>query len=359
MGRIKYSIDRSQVTRGVIGPAIAVLLSLAVGWLFLVFQGYNPAMVYQAMLEGAFGSGYSISETLVKAIPIMLAALAASLSFRVKLWNIGGEGQIYLGAFAATGLALWFPQSPAWVLLPAMFAASFLAGAVWSFIPGCLRAFWGVNETITTLMFNYIGIIWVDYLIFGPWKDPKSNFPLSPRLTENSYLPVLGDTRIHLGLAAAIVLAVLLWWLIRYSRWGYEVRVMGESQESARYAGISIVKSILIVMVISGGIAGIAGMTEVTGVTHRLQHGLSPGYGYTGLIVAWLARLNPLAVVLVSFLFGGLLVGGFSAQSVGAPYSLVSVLQGLILFFLLGADFFVERYLDYTRKKREGGAVGE
>ncbi|NPV92845.1 MAG: ABC transporter permease [Firmicutes bacterium] len=359
MRRINFKIDSYQVSRVLLGPAFAILISLVIGWLFLAVQGYSPEKVYRAMLEGAFGSTYSISETLVKAIPIMLTALAASLSFKVKLWNIGAEGQLYLGAFAATGIAFWFPQLSPALLLPAMLVAGCLAGVVWNLIPGFLRAFWGINETITTLMFNYLGIIWVDYFIFGPWKDPKSNFPLSPRLTENTYLPVLGDTRVHLGLAAAILVAVLLWWLIKYSKWGYEVRVMGESQESARYAGIDTVKNIVLVMAISGGIAGIAGMTEVAGVTHRLQHGLSPGYGYTGLIVAWLARLNPLAVIVVSFLFGGLLVGGFSAQGVGAPYSLVSILQGLILFFLLGADFIAERYLAVFRQKKKGGEINE
>jgi simple sugar transport system permease protein len=351
--RLKRRLKTSHAAQLVV-PFIAILLSLIVGAVFFAAYGRPPAQIYMSMLRGAFGNFYGISETIVKGIPLMLAALAASLAFKMKLWNIGAEGQIYLGAFAATGVALGLGNQPAWMVLPLMLGAGFLAGAVWAAIPGVLRARWQVNETISTLMLNYVGILWVDYLVFGPWKDPQGfNFPLSKIFSAHTYLPALGNTRVHLGIVIALIIAVLLWWLVNYTRWGYEIRVIGESTEAARYSGMNTVRNIVLVMLISGGIAGIAGMVEVAGVTHRLQQGLSPGYGYTGIIVAWLARLNPLAIIPVSILFGGLLVGGFSIQTTGVPFSAVQMLQGLILFFLLGGEIFLTHELKITRNSKQ------
>jgi len=325
----------------VIVPIMSIILAVAFGWLFLSWSGHDAAATYMRMLNGAIGSKYNLSETVVKAIPLMLAGLAVSLAFRMKLWNIGGEGQLYMGAFAASGIALACGDMSAWLLLPLMLLAGFAAGAIWGGIPGVLRAYWQVNETITTLMLNYVAIFWVSYLVFGPWKDPASmGFPLSARFSLNAYLPVLGTTRVHLGLIIAIIIAVLFYIILNYTRWGYEIRVSGESQEAARYAGINVTRNIILVMLISGGIAGVTGMIEVSGITHRLQQGISPGYGYTGIIVAWLARLNPFAIILVAFLFGALLVGGFGIQTMGISYSIVLILQGAVLFFLLAGEFF-------------------
>ncbi|HBQ86317.1 MAG TPA: ABC transporter permease, partial [Syntrophomonas sp.] len=233
-----------------------------------------------------------------------------------------------------------------------MLAAGFAAGAVWALIPAALRAYWQINETITTLMLNYVAIIWVDYLVYGPWKDPNSlGFPLTPRFASGAYLPVLGETRVHAGLILAIIIALIFYVVLKYSRWGYELRVAGESQEAARYAGINVIKNIILVMLISGGIAGLAGMIEVSGITHRLQHGISPGYGYTAIIVAWLGRLHPVGIVLVAVLFGALLVGGFGVQTAGIPFSIVLMLQGAVLFFLLAGEIFMQRRPVLVRKE--------
>jgi simple sugar transport system permease protein len=337
-------------------PVMSVVLALVLGAVFLSLTGYSPAKVYSIMFDGAFGSKYGVSETVVKAIPLMLAGLGVSLAFRMLLWNIGAEGQLYMGAFAASWVALSFPGLPKPVLLTAMFLAGFAVGALWGLLPALPRAFLGVNEIITSLMLNYVALYWVDYLVYGPWKDPKGyNFPLTPPFSPSAQLPTLGNTRVHLGLVFGLIGAAVIWLILRRLKWGYEIRVIGESTPAARYAGMNIPRNILLVMMISGGLAGLAGMSEVSGITHRLQHGISPGYGYTAIIIAWLSKLNPVAIVGVSFLFSGLLVGGYSIQSSGLPAATVSMLQGAILFFVLGGDILI----NYRLRFRSGGAGGQ
>lgn len=337
-------------------PLLSVLFALIIGSIILLLYGHAPLPVYQSMLDSAFGTSYGFSETLVKSIPLMLAALAISIAFRMKLWNIGAEGQIYMGAFAASGIALFFGNLPPWLLLPLMVIAGMAAGAAWGYIPGVLKASMQVNETLTSLLLNYVAILWVNYLCIGPWRDPQgNNFPLSARFSENATLPTLGDSRVHLGLLVALLLALVLWLVMRHSRWGFEIRVIGESWEAARYAGMNISRNIVLVMMVSGALAALAGVFEVSGITHRLQQGLSPGYGYSAIIVAWLGRLNPLAIVPVAVLFGALLVGGYSVQTEGVPFAIAQILQGLILFFLLGGEIFRTHRLTWSKKREVRG----
>lgn len=328
----------------------SVILALVFSGIFLWFNDFSPLKVYSMLFKGAFTTRLGLIETVVKAIPLMLCGLGVSLAFRMQLWNIGAEGQLYMGAAGATWVALSYPDLPGIVLLPLMFCGGFLGGAFWGLLPAMPRAFMKVNETITTLLMNYIAIFWVDYLVFGPWKDPNGfNFPLTARFSAGAILPTLGNTRIHMGLLFGLMAAFVIWFVIKYSKWGFEVRVIGESPAAARYAGMNIVKNILLVMAISGGLAGIAGMSEVAGIGHRLQRGLSPGYGYTAIIIAWLARLHPAVIVIVSFLFGGLLVGGFSIQLAGVPAATVSMLQGAILFFILGGQILTNYKIKWDR----------
>ncbi|MGI5840132.1 MAG: ABC transporter permease [bacterium] len=333
-------------------PAVSVLLAFATGALFLALTGHNPIAVYGRMLNGAFGSVYGISETVVKTIPLLLASLGVSVAFRMKLWNIGAEGQIYLGAFAATWVALTFPDLPAYLLLPAMTVAGFVGGAFAALLSALPRAYLSVNETITTLMLNYIAILWVNYFIYGPWRDPAGhNFPLTRLFSKSAALPSIGGTRVHYGLFYGLTAAAVLFFLFRYTRWGYTVRVIGESNAAARYAGFNITRTIITVMLVSGGLAGIAGMTELAGVAHRLQPGLSPGYGYTAIIIAWLARLNPWLIIIAAFLFGALQIGGYAIQTSGLPSATVTMLQGLVLFFVLAADIFTYYRLERIPEK--------
>lgn len=334
-------------------PLLSIFVGLTFAGIFIGATGKNPIEIYALMFEGAFGSSYGLSETVVKAIPLMLTGLAVSLAFRMQLWNIGAEGQLYMGAFGATWVALTYPDWPAYLMLPSMLGMGFLVGGLWGLLPAIPRAFFSVNETITTLLMNYIAILWVDYLVYGPWKDPKGfNFPITAPFSEGAILPTLGDSRIHVGLLLGLAASALLYVVLKYTKWGFEIRVSGESPAAAKYAGMNYVKNILIVMFISGGLAGIAGMAEVSGITQRLQHGISPGYGYSAIIIAWLARLNPWAIVVVSVIFGGLLVGGFSIQTSGFPSATVAMLQGAILFFVVGGEIFIQYRL---RRSSKGG----
>lgn len=334
-------------------PVLSIIIGLMFAGLFIGLSGKNPLAVYELMFTGAFGSVYGLSETLVKAVPLIFASLAVSVAFRMQLWNIGAEGQLYMGAFGASWVALAYPHWPSWLLLPAMVLAGFTMGGLWGLVPAIPRAYCKVNETITTLLLNYIAILWVDYLVYGPWKDPQGlGFPITAPFSDSAILPAFGVTRIHLGLVLALLAVFIVYIVLRYTRWGFEIRVSGESAAAAQYAGMHYVRNILLVMFISGGLAGLAGMTEVAGITQRLQHGISPGYGYSAIIIAWLARLNPFAIVLVSVIFGGMLVGGFSIQTSGFPAATVAMLQGAILFFVVGGEIFVQYRINWREKER-------
>jgi simple sugar transport system permease protein len=308
------------------------------------------------MFMGAFGSQFAIEGTIMKATPLILCGLGVSAAFRMQLWNIGAEGQLYMGAMAATWVALNYGNnnSPV-VVLSLMFIAGAIAGGIWGLIPGIMKALQGANEVITTLMMNYIAIFFISYLVYGPWKDPTGySVPMTAQFSKNAWLPRLGHTSIHAGIIIAIVLAAIMWIVFYKTRWGYEIRVSGSNEKAARYSGMNIAKNIMLVMFLSGALAGIAGMSEAAGIQHRLQNGISSGYGYTAIIVAWLARLHPAAIVLSAILFGGLLVGGDQLQiAMRIPVSVSNILQGLILFFVLGGEILFSYKIKFSNK---GGA---
>ncbi|MGC4108599.1 MAG: ABC transporter permease [Thermomicrobiales bacterium] len=336
-------VQRPTVLAQAVVTVASVLLGLVLGGIIMILAGENPIEVYKAMYTGAFSGEYNLSETLVKMIPLLLTGLGVSIAFRMQLWNIGAEGQFYFGAIFATGVAIfWLPNAGPWLVIPAMMVAGMLGGALWAAIPGALRGYLGVNETITTLMMNYIAILISEYLVHGPWRDPKGfGFPGTESFSDATYLPTWGTTRVHLGLVFGLVAAVVLTVVFRRTRWGYEIGVTGASERVAKYAGMRTARNIVLVLAFSGALAGLAGMAEVAGINHSLQRGLSPGYGYTAIIVAWLGRLNPFGIVVVSFLLAGLLVGGDQLQiTLGLPSAIAPMLQGVILFCLLAGDFF-------------------
>ena len=323
-------------------PLISVLLALVGSSVFLALLKVSPFQAYREMFQAALGEGYGLSETVVKAIPLIISGVAVILAFKMSVWNIGAAGQIFLGALATAAAVRYFNIDNQWAMFFIMFLLAGLAGGIWAAIPGYLKARWNVNEIITTLMFNYIAIHLIDYFIYGPWKDPDSlGFPMTAPFPDTARIPLLGGTRIHCGLFIAIFFAFFFWFVFRYTRWGYEIRVIGENPKAAQYAGIPFLRYIILIMFLSGALAGIAGMGEVSGLQGRLQHGFTAEYGYTAIIVAWLAHLNPLTVLFVSFLFGALQVGGENLQIVmRLPIASVQVIQGLILFFVLGGEFF-------------------
>lgn len=338
----------------------AIVVALLLGAIVIAFAGGDPWRSYAHIARASFGSLGVFSDTLVKATPLILVGLACSVAFRMKLWNIGAEGQFFLGAFGASAVVLTplLPaETPRWIFIPVMMVAGILAGALWGFIPGILKARLNVNEIITTLMLNYIAVAWNNYFIFAIWTE--GGFQMSPVFPKNAWLPRLADYAIqvplfrgltvHLGLIMAILAAVVVWFILYRSRWGYEIRLIGDNPRAARYAGLNITRNMVLVMMLSGGLAGLAGMSEITGVVHRLQGAISPGYGFTGIIVAWLAKLNPFAVILVSILFGGLILAGREIQPSGIP----RLIQGIILVCLIAGDFLIRYRIRIVRVNGE------
>lgn len=481
--RIEKRLVESNSARMVL-PLLSLSIALLLGAVLLWLVGANPWDTYIAMFSGALGGRYAFSETLLKATPIILCALGVSIAFRMLFWNIGAEGQLAMGGFAAAGVALFipsrYPDLPVWATMALAFGAAFLAGAIWILIPALLKAFLRVNEIITTLMLNYIAVLWIEYLFYGSWKDPQGyGFPGSAQfvkemwlgriqadwvkpavivlvvgiflglgislvmarvsrrrvrlgliagaaamilgwvaapslaklaiavttiLTRGWLLPegasqaatvavlwltpllavlmlslarwssdlrqadaagvagfagatfcgglivgqvvlmilLLAGTRVHVGFLICVVGAGIIWLVLGRTKWGYEIRVIGENPRAATYAGMNLARNIVMVAVLSGGLAGLAGFAEVLGVSHRLQKGLTVGYGYTAILVAWLAGLNPWAIVVWGVLWAALLVGGDQIQiSMGLPAAMAPSLQGLIVFCVLGGRFLI------------------
>jgi simple sugar transport system permease protein len=315
--------------------------------------GANPLKAYSVMAAGAFGSLYNISEVLVKAIPLILCGLAVAISAKILIWNIGGEGQLVVGGIGSAAIALFLsphlPLSSSYLLWSWLVS---IAGGLWASISGFLKARIGVNEILTTLMLNYVAIYWLEHLYFGPWRDPTGmGFPGTAIFPESAWLPRFPQTRVHLGLVFGIIAAILLQVILWRTRWGYEIRVIGENPKAARLARMKTTQYILWVMFVSGGLAGLAGMAEASGIHYRLQQGLAVGYGYIGIIVAWLSKLHPTGLILVAIFLASLLVGGDQLQSVmHLPSSVGLVLEGTLLFFVLGSDF-LSRYRIRLRPK--------
>jgi simple sugar transport system permease protein len=338
----------------------AVGLALVLGGIVLMLVGGSPLRAYAFMLKAAFGDLGVFSDTLTKATPLILVSLAAVIAFRMRLWNIGAEGQFFIGAFGASAVVLTPilpPETSPWIMIPAMMLMGALAGALWGFIPGFLKARFNVNEIISTLMMNYIAVAWNNFFIFAIWTEGgfqmSPQFPRTawlPRLTDySSQVPIFRGLTTHLGLVFGLVAAVLVWWIIYHSRWGYEIRLIGDNPRAARYAGINITRNTILVMMLSGALAGLAGMSEITGVVHRLQGAISPGYGFTGIIIAWLAKLNPLLVVPIAILFGGLILAGREIQPSGVPM----LIQGIILVCLIASDFLLKYRVRLTPRTQE------
>ena len=339
----------------------AIILALILGGIVILLSGGDPFRSYAHIARASFGNIGVISDTLVKATPILMTALACSIAFRMKLWNIGAEGQFIMGAFGA-GAVVLTPLLPAetspWIFIPVMMVAGMLMGALWGFIPGYLKAKFNVNEIISTLMLNYISIAWMNYWIFGVWSE--GGFQMSAKFPKAAWLPRLLDyaesvpifrgLTTHAGLLIGIVAAFVLWLLVYRSRWGYEIRLIGDNPNAARYAGINISRNTILVMMVSGALAGLGGMSEISGVVHRLQTSpVAAGYGFTGIIVAWLAKLHPGVIIVVSVLFGALILAGREIQPSGVP----KMIQGIILVCLIASDFLLRYRIRIIRAGTE------
>ncbi len=336
-------------------PTVSVIIGLIIGAIAILIKGVNPLHVYNALLIGAYSSKYTFSETLVAATPLILISAGLILVFKMNFWNIGAYGQYIMGAIFSSYFAIfWSPNIPKPIMLTVMVIAGMVGGAIWAVIPALLKAYWEVNEVISTLLLNYIALFILKYFMYGTWRDPLSHgFPLSKPFPNNAQLPrIIPHTRVNLGLIFGIIAVIVIWIILKKTKFGYEIRVIGENARAAHYAGINVAKNIVIAMAISGALAGLAGMVQVSGIIHLLQIKINPDYGYTAIIVAWLAYLDPIAASFVAVLLGGLASGGYQIQIVmHVPFGIVNVIESSILFVLIGSEIFTKYRVHFERKK--------
>jgi ABC-type uncharacterized transport system permease subunit len=346
-----------------VGSVAFALLAMAI---VLAATGHSPVGTYRRLFDSAFLAKGALTSTFVFATPILFTGLAAAVAFRMQLFNIGAEGQFYFGAVGASGIALYLGDhgvSSPFVLIVAMCVGGSIAGAAWAAIPGVLRAFFKTSEIITSLMLNYAAGLVLNYLIIDSlsyWRDTESfegkTFPLGKTVPDAANWPGLsfGHVEVPLGFGVALAVALVVWLLYSRTRFGFEVQVIGDSPRAARYAGMRMRRKILAVMCLSGAIAGLGGASQEGDFGHQLDpKGLQESfYGYTGIVVAALARYNPLAVCLVAILLGGLLNAGYTLQGADFPSGLVGVLQGLILFSALGGELLVRYRVRFVRSPR-------
>ncbi|MDF2944140.1 MAG: branched-chain amino acid transporter permease [Herbinix sp.] len=331
---------------------LALFAAIVAGGIFILAIGQNPIQVYATIVQGAWRSKIAAKGTIKIAIPLLIAAIGITPAFQMKFWNIGAEGQIIMGAIFSTYFALHFDYLPHGLLIVIMLVAGMIGGGIWGLIPAYFKTKFGTNETLFTLMLNYIALYLIKFFIEGPWRDPASSgFPKIATFTENARLnQVFG---VHAGWVIGLILVVILFVYLKFTKQGYEIGVVGESINTARYAGMNVKKIVMRTMFISGAICGIAGMTQVTGAAFTLSEGVAGGVGFTAITVAWLSKLNPLIILVVTVLFGMLDKGCSVMQSTFGLSSAVSgILQGIILFFILGFDFFT-RYQFVFRKGRK------
>jgi ABC-type uncharacterized transport system permease subunit len=329
----------------------ALLLSLLLSGFLLFLGGTPPGKGILTLFQGAFGSRWALEDSVLKAIPIFLCSLGVAIAFRLKIWNIGAEGQFALGAVGATWVALSFPDWPSYILLPAMIIMAMAAGGFWGLIPALLRQKLKTNENNVTLMMNYIAILFLQYLVYGAWKDPTSfGFPMTSTFSEQATVSKIGSTSINWGLLHCIVLGLIVWAFFRYTKLGFELKASGDNVQAAKYAGLPYDRLVMMVMVMSGALAGWAGFLEASATVNRLQPSIMVGYGYTAIVVAWLARLNPLSIGIASILLAGLRVGVENLQlDLQVPAAFGGILEGLILLTVLAGGLFTHYKIERKR----------
>ena len=335
-------------------PVFATLAALAVGAIMLLVLGANPIQAYGALLEGAFGSGNALAETAVKAVPLLLVGLGICIAFRANVINIGGEGQMIIGAIFGTVVGLVLTGWPGWVVIPLALVAGFVGGGLWGAIPGALKAYFNVNEILSTVMMNAIAVQIMNYLLRGPMIDPAqaelaSQIPQTAPLDVAFRLPRLIPTRLHLGAAIAIGLAILVYILLWRTTLGYRIRAVGQNPDASRYGGIRVRRQIVIALLLSGAFAGLAGVIQVYGLNYRMiTDGSATGFtgsaGFNGIVAALFGQLHPLGTIPASFFFGALLVGANKLQRVmQVPSAFIIALNGLVVVFVVSSDIWRRR----------------
>lgn len=351
--RIRIS-KRAEVgtKKAVLFRAVSVAAAIIAGGLFILCIGYNPFSVYGTIIKGAFSTSMAFQATVKVMIPLLISSLGVTLAFKMKFWNIGAEGQIIAGAICASYFALFHADLPHFLLMIIMFAAGIIGGGLYGLIPAFFKAKFGTNETLFTLMLNYIALYVIVWLRDGAWADPESGgFPKIARFVSNAQLDKVGG--IQVGWIIGLILTVIVFIYLKYTKHGYEISVVSESHATARYAGMNPKKIMLRTMFLSGAVCGIAGMVQATGSDMTLATSVAGGVGFTAIIVAWLAQLEPIAILIVSFLFAVLEKGSSVMQSTfGLSTYCADVLQGIILFFVLAGEFFIRYKFVVNRKER-------
>jgi general nucleoside transport system permease protein len=340
--RLWRQVQLHLLTPSFLSVLAAIALALLIGAGLIAALGFNPLKAYAALLDGAVGNRNSTGETLLIATPLALAGVGVSIAFQAGAFNVGGEGQLFLGAIASTFVGLKLAYLPGIWLIPLMILTALVVGALWAGIAGLLKIWCNSNEMINTIMMNYIAIFFVSYLVHGPLQDPHSPLGQTSAIPDQALLPViLHGTRLHAGLFLAILVALIVWLLLRRTTWGFHIRVVGKNPVAAQAAGIQVNWILLSSLLASGALAGLAGYVQAAGVQHRMIENISPGYGYTAIVVALLGQLNPLGVLVAAVLFGGLQVGATTMESaIGVPSSVVTVIQYSIVLFLIGRGAF-------------------
>jgi len=327
-----------------LSPLVAVALTLLTGLLFSSFIGANALEAFHAFFIAPIDDLYGLGELGVKAAPLMLIAMGLAIGFRANVWNIGAEGQLTLGAICGGGVALLFYESDSGWVLPLMIVAGALGGIAWASIPAFLRTRFNTNEILVSLMLNYVAVLLLSYLVHVPWRDPDGfNFPESRLFPDNALLPIiLEDTRLHAGLVIALIAVVLGWIFVRKSFVGFQMQVAGMADPAALYAGFKRRRMVWVGLLVGGAAAGLAGVSELAGPIGQLLPSISPGYGYAAIIVAFVGRLHPVGILLASLLMSLFYLGGETAQmNLGLPSAITGVFQGILLFYLLAADLFI------------------
>ncbi len=337
--RLERRIDTSPFSQAM-ALALALLCAFACTSILIVSAGANVADAVSAFFRGAFGDRVAIGETLVQSTPLIFTGLAVVVAFRARVWNIGGEGQFLAGAMGTYWITRTLPGLPPVALFVAVVGAAALSGAAWAAIPGVLKVRFGANEVVVTVMMNFVIQYVLSYLLGGPWRDPDSFYLQTAVLPEDAFFPrLLPPSRLHLGFVLAVVAAIVVFVLLRRTTFGYEIRAVGGGTSASRHRGINVSLVVVAVMIVSGVLAGIGGGAEIAGLQHRLRLDVSTGYGFAGIMIALLARLNPLAVVITAVAFGALVNGSTAIQiSTGIPTALVSAIQGLTLILALMSD---------------------
>lgn len=329
--------------RAGLAPVWAILAAMAVCSILIIWTGTNVFTAYGLLLKGAFGSTFAINETLTRSIPLIFTGLAAAVAFRAKFYNIGGEGQLYAGALAATYFGTGLIALPAVLMVPFLMVMGAIAGGLLLLVPVLLKTRMRVDEVVTTLLLNFVVLLLVGYLIEGPWKDPLSlGWPQAAPIIDEGLLPALmSKGRLHLGLVFAVAMAVLIWAIMRFSVLGFEIRAVGHNAGAAEFSGINVSKTVVITAMISGGLAGMAGVSETAGLKGYLTLDLSPGFGYTGIAVAMLAQLNALAVIPAAIFLSAVYVGADAmSRAVNIPTYIADVLVGAAVLAVLCSVLF-------------------